>query len=73
MEIKNAIEPIEISATSSLTINLGNYNSARLEFSIKKRINDINAINLEEEKSKLWDEVNQEVDNQVQELKKSLG
>lgn len=67
-----AIEVTKISATSSITVNLGNYNSARLEFTIEKRINNPEAINLEEEKAKLWDEVNAEVDKQAQDVKESL-
>lgn len=62
----------KISATSSVTINLGNYNSARLEFTMEKVINNPEAINLEEEKAKLWDEVNAEVDKQAQDVKDSL-
>lgn len=67
-----AIEVTKISATSSITINLGNYNSARLEFTMEKRINNPEAINLEEEKTKLWDEVNAEVDRQAQDVRNSL-
>ena len=67
-----AIEVTKISATSSVTINLGNYNSARLEFTMEKRINNPEGINLEEEKTKLWDEVNAEVDKQAQDVRNSL-
>ena len=63
------IEVKEITATSSITINLGNYNSGKLEFSMKKVINNPEAINLEEEKAKLWEEVNNEVDKQAELLK----
>ena len=71
-EKQAAIEVTKISATSSITINLGNYNSARLEFTMEKRINNPEAINLEEEKAKLWDEVNAEVDRQAQDVRNSL-
>ena len=70
--MKNPIETTRISATSSLTINLGNYNSGRIEMTIEKTINDPSAINLEEEKAKLWDEVNSEVDKQAQDLRESV-
>lgn len=67
-----AIEVTKISATSSITVNLGNYNSAKLEFTMEKRINRPDLINLEEEKEKLWNEVNAEVDKQAQDVKNSL-
>ena len=59
----------QISATSSLTINLGNYNSGKVEFSEVKTIQANHPINLTQEKKKLWDEVNKEVDTQIGELK----
>lgn len=67
-----AIETTKISATSSLTINLGNYNSGRIEMTIERTINEPDKVNLEEEKTKLWDEVNAEVDKQIQDLRNSL-
>lgn len=67
-----AIEVTKISATSSITINLGNYNSARLEFTMEKRINRPEEIDIEAEKEKLWNEVNAEVDKQAQDVKNSL-
>ena len=66
------IETTKISATSSLTINLGNYNSGRVEMTIEKTINNPDKVNIEEEKAKLWDEVNSEVDKQIQDLRDSL-
>lgn len=67
-----SIEVTKISATSSVTINLGNYNSARVEMTIEKKINRPDRVNLKEEKEKLWDEVNAEVDRQAQEIRASL-
>ena len=69
---KPAITTSKISATSSITINLGNYNSARVEFTMEKTINDESKINLEEEKEKLWNEINAEVDKQAQDIRDSL-
>lgn len=66
---KPAIAVKEITASSSLTINLGNYNSGKLEFSMTKTINKPEQIDLEAEKEALWNEVNSEVDRQAQELK----
>lgn len=63
------IEVKEITATSAITINLGNFNSGKLEFSMKKVINNPEEVNLEEEKAKLWEEVNNEVDKQAELLK----
>lgn len=71
-ELKEPITVSRISATSSVTINLGNYNSARLEFTMEKTINDSSKIDLEEEKKKLWDEINLEVDKQAQDVKNSI-
>jgi len=59
----------QISATSSLTINLGNYNSGKVEFSEVKIIACDHKIDLKKEKEKLWDEVNMEVDKQIGDLK----
>ena len=60
----------EITATSSLTINLGNYNSARIEFSVTKEIiEEGTEEEMKKVKEELWDEVNKEVDNQIAELK----
>lgn len=72
MEDKEPIVVSKISATSSVTINLGNYNSARVEFTMEKVINDSTKIDLEQEKAKLWDEINREVDNQAQDIRNSL-
>lgn len=72
MEQKEPIVVTKISATSSVTINLGNYNSARVEFTMEKAINDASKINLEEEKEKLWNEINNEVDRQAQDIRNSL-
>lgn len=69
---KPPISISKISATSSATINLGNYNSARLEFTMEKVINDPSKIDIEEEKEKLWEEVNGEVDKQALLVKESL-
>ena len=72
MDNKEPIVVSKISATSSVTINLGNYNSARVEFTMEKVINDSTKIDLEKEKAKLWDEINREVDNQAQDIRNSL-
>ena len=72
MANKEPIEVSKISATSSVTINLGNYNSARVEFTMEKTINDPSKIDLEAEKAKLWDEINREVDTQAQDIRNSL-
>ncbi len=73
MEQKEApIAYSKISATSSVTINLGNYNSARLEMTIEKIINRPEEIDIEVEKEKLWNEVNAEVDKQAQDVRNSL-
>lgn len=69
---KQPIEYSKISATSSVTINLGNYNSARLEMTIEKVINRPELVDIEAEKEKLWNEVNAEVDKQAQDVKNSL-
>lgn len=69
---KQSIEYSKISATSSVTINLGNYNSARLEMTIEKVINRPELVDIEAEKEKLWNEVNAEVDKQAQDVKNSL-
>lgn len=66
------VKTTRISATSSLTVNLGNYNSGRVEMTIEKTINDSSLVDLEKVKTELWDEVNQEVDNQIRDLKNSL-
>lgn len=72
MEKEKAIYTSKISATSSVTINLGNYNSGRLEMTIEKTITNPDMVDIEEEKAKLWDEVNSEVDKQAQDLRNSL-
>ncbi len=69
---KQPIEYSKISTTSSVTINLGNYNSARLEMTIEKVINRPELVDIEAEKEKLWNEVNAEVDKQAQDVKNSL-
>ena len=62
-----------IVVTSSLTVNLGNYNSGRIEMSIEKVLTGEES---DEEIAKIkndsWDEVNFEVDKQIRDLKDSL-
>lgn len=69
---KNNVRTIEMTATSSLTVNLGNYNSARIEFSITKEINNDANVDMEQLKQELWNEVNTEVDNQIEDIKNAF-
>ncbi len=66
------IETTRIIATSSFTLNLGNFNSAKVEFTMEKVINNPDNVNLEEEKEKLWNEVNDEVDKQIRAIRQSI-
>lgn len=66
------IETTKIIATSSFTLNLGNFNSAKIEFTMEKVINNPDNVNLEEEKAKLWNEVNDEVDKQIRAIRQSI-
>lgn len=73
--MENVVQDVytsKISASSSLTVNLGNYNSARIEMTIEKTITNPSMVDIEKVKKDLWDEVNNEVDNQVMELKRSI-
>ena len=67
------VETTKISVTSSLTINLGNYNSGRVEMSIEKTINNPENVDIEKVKEEAWNEVNSEVDKQIADLKASIS
>lgn len=69
---KNNVRTTQMTATSSLTVNLGNYNSARIEFSITKEINNDANVDMEQLKQELWNEVNTEVDNQIEDIKNAF-
>lgn len=69
---KNNVRTTQMTATSSLTVNLGNYNSARIEFSVTKEINNDANVDMEQLKQELWNEVNTEVDNQIEDIKNAF-
>lgn len=71
MENEN-VKTTRISATSSLTVNLGNYNSGRVEMTIEKSINNPDLIDMKKVKEELWEEVNTEVDKQIQDLRNAM-
>ena len=71
MENEN-VKTTRISATSSLTVNLGNYNSGRVEMTIEKSINNPDLVDMKKVKEELWEEVNTEVDKQIQDLRNAI-
>lgn len=71
MENEN-VKTTRISATSSLTVNLGNYNSGRVEMTIEKSINNPDLVDMKKVKEELWEEVNTEVDRQIQDLRNAM-
>lgn len=71
MENEN-VKTTRISATSSLTVNLGNYNSGRVEMTIEKSINNPDLVDMKKVKEELWEEVNTEVDKQIQDLRNAM-
>lgn len=61
----------EIHATSRVSLKIGD-TFYTLEYSESRLIPDIEDINIDIEKQLLWKDVNNEVDNQAEELTKSL-
>jgi len=61
----------QIKATSRVSAKIGD-DFYTLEFSEERTIPDIEGVNLDEERNKLWDDVNYSVDIQLQDTIKSV-
>lgn len=61
----------QIRATSRVSAKIGD-DFYTLEFSEERTIPDIEGVNLDEERNKLWDDVNYSVDIQLQDTIKSV-
>lgn len=57
----------QIKATSRASVKVRD-NYYTVEYSEERTIPDIEGVNLEEEKRLLWDDVNNEVDNQIEDI-----
>lgn len=57
----------QIKATSRASVKVRD-NYYTVEYSEERTIPDIEGVNLEEEKKLLWDDVNNEVDNQIEDI-----
>lgn len=75
IETKEVVKDVvitKLTCSHALTLNLGNYQSAKFEFTMEATINNPNT-NIEEVKQRLWNDVGFEIDKQASELKKSFG
>ena len=62
----------QIRATSRASVKVRD-NYYTVEYSEERTIPDVEGVNLEEEKKLLWDAVNTEVDNQIEEIVKTFA
>lgn len=62
----------QIRATSRVSAKVRD-NYYTVEYSEERTIPDVEGVNLEEEKRLLWDDVNSEVDNQIEDIIKSFA
>lgn len=75
VETKEVVKDVVITrlvCTHALTLNLGNYQSGKFEFTMEATINNPNT-NIEDIKKRLWDDVSFEIDKQAAYLQKSFG
>ena len=71
METTKAIVTSKISATSRASVKVKD-SYYTVEYSEERVINDIDAIDIRAERELLWDTVNKEVDNQVEQIVKAF-
>lgn len=62
----------QIKATSRASVKIKD-NYYTVEYSEDRTIPDIEGVNIEEERKILWDDVNNEVDNQIEDIIKSFA
>ena len=67
MDREENVSVVEIRADSSLTIEL-NKRWFKINYGETRIINNPKEVNIEEERKKLWQTVNNETDNQIQDI-----